>query len=99
MASMVSFTSAHHEGEFVGVLAGGGHPDGAGPVVVEVSQLVGQHLDVLGLQAGGVLDDVVAGGVDGALPHRLGDQEEVVPGREERFILQQQVSREISYES
>ena len=65
------------------VLAGGGHPDGAGPVVVEVGQLVGEHLDVLGLEAGGVLDDVVAGGVDGALPHRLGDEEEVIPGREE----------------
>ena len=70
----------------MGVLAGGGHPDSAGPVVVEVGQLVGQHLDVLGLQAGGVLDDVVAGGVDGALPHGLGDEEEVVPGREENYF-------------
>ena len=72
-------TLTHEEGELVGVLAGGGHPHCPRPVVVEVGQLVGQLLDVLGLQAGGVLDDVVTGGVDGALPHRLGDQEEVVP--------------------
>ena len=63
----------------MGVLAGRRHAHRARPVVVEVRQLVGQLLDVLGRQAGGVLDDVVAGGVDGALPHRLGDQEEVVP--------------------
>ena len=43
-----------------------------------MGQLVRQLLEVVGLQAGGVLDDVVAGGVDGALPHGLGDQEEVV---------------------
>ena len=67
------------EGELVRVLAGRRHAHRPRPVVVEVRQLVGQLLDVLGRQAGGVLDDVVAGGVDGALPHRLGDQEEVVP--------------------
>ena len=61
------------------ILAGRRHAHGARPVVVEVGQLVGQLLDVLRLQARGVLDDVVAGGVDGALPHRLGHQEEVVP--------------------
>lgn len=84
-------TNPHQEGELVGVLAGGGHPDGAWPVVIEVGQLVRQHLDVLGLQAGGILDDVVAGGVDGALPHRLGDQEEVVPGREEIYFKEKQI--------
>ena len=67
------------EGELVRVLAGRRHAHRPRPVVVEVRQLVGQLLDVLGLQAGGVLDDVVTGGVDGSLPHRLGDQEEVVP--------------------
>ena len=61
------------------VLAGRRHAHRPRPVVVEVGQLVGQLLDVLGRQARGVLDDVVAGGVDGALPHRLRDQEEVVP--------------------
>ena len=65
------------------VLAGRRHAHRPRPVVVEVRQLVGQLLDVLGRQAGGVLDDVVAGGVDGALPHRLRDQEEVVPEDEE----------------
>ena len=49
------------------------------PVVVEVGQLVGQTLDVLRLQPRGVLDYIVAGGVDRALPHRLGHQVEVVP--------------------
>ena len=40
----------------MGVLAGGGNADGAGPVVVEMSQLVGQLLEVLGGQTRGVLD-------------------------------------------
>ena len=51
------------------VLAGRGHTHGAGPVVVEVSQLVSQLLEVLWLQPAGVLHHVVAGRVDGALPH------------------------------
>ena len=53
----------------MGVLAGGGNTDGPGPVVVEVGQLVRQLLQVLRLQPRGVLHHVVAGGVDGALPH------------------------------
>ena len=51
------------------VLAGGGNTDGAGPVVVEVSQLVCELLEMLRLQPRGVLHHVVAGRVDGALPH------------------------------
>ena len=53
----------------VSVLAGGGNTDSAGPVVVEVGQLVRQLLEVLRLQAAGVLHHVVTGRVDGALPH------------------------------
>ena len=53
----------------MGVLAGGGNTDSARPVVVEVGQLVRQLLEVLGLEAAGVLHHVVAGRVDGALPH------------------------------
>ena len=51
------------------VLAGGGNTDGAGPVVVEVGELVRQLLQVLRLQSRGVLDHVVAGRVHGPLPH------------------------------
>ena len=43
----------------MGVLAGGGNSDGAGPVVVEMSQLVGQLLEVLGGQTGGVLNTTI----------------------------------------
>ena len=68
-------------------LAGGGHHHGPRPVVIEVGQLVRQLLEVIGLQAGGVLDDVVAGGVDGALPHGLGDKEEVISLREGDNII------------
>ena len=48
---------ADQEGELVGVLAGGGHPHRARPVVVEVGQLVRQLLDVLRLEARVVFDD------------------------------------------
>ena len=81
----------------VSVLADSWHPHSPGPVVVEVSQLVRQHLQLLwiktcnisvsktdqevtSLLTGGVLDDVVVGGVHRALPHRLRHEEEVVPG-------------------
>ena len=63
------------------ILTGGGNTDSAGPVVVEVGQLVSQLLEVLRLEPAGVLHHVVAGRVDGALPHRLRHQEEVVPER------------------
>ena len=53
----------------VGVLAGGGNTDSAGPVVVEVGELVSQLLEVLRLEPASVLHHVVAGRVDGALPH------------------------------
>ena len=61
------------------ILAGGRHPDRARPVVVEVGELVGERLDVLWQQPGGVLHYVVGGRVDGALVHRLRDEEEVIP--------------------
>lgn len=71
------------------------HLSSTGPIVVEMSQLVGQLLEVLGRKSGGILhtftstrleserlaylDHVVTGGVDGALSHGLRDEEEVVP--------------------
>merc|ERR1712055_1147760 len=70
---------SHQEGQFVGVLARSWDTHCAWPVVVEVSQLVRQLLEMVRLQARSVLDDVVAGGVYCALPNRLGNQEEVVP--------------------
>ena len=51
----------------MGVLAGSGNSDGAGPVVVEVGQLVRHLLEVLGLEAAGVLHHVVASLVNHAL--------------------------------
>ena len=60
-------TLTHEEGELVSVLTGSRDPDRARPVVVEVSQLVGQLLQVLGLQTRGVLHHVVAGGVHSSL--------------------------------
>ena len=51
----------------MGVLAGSGNSDSAGPVVVEVGQLVRQLLEVLGLEAAGFLHHVVASGVNHAL--------------------------------
>ena len=61
------------------ILARSGDPDGAGPVVVEVGELVGERLDVLGQQPRGILHHVVGSGVDGTLVHRLRHQEKVVP--------------------
>jgi tyrosyl-tRNA synthetase len=49
------------------------------PVKVHVGHLVGQLLEVVWLEAAGVVDHVVVGGAYSALTHRLADQEEVVP--------------------
>ena len=68
-----------YQAYLVSKLTGSGDSDGAGPVVVEMGQLVGQLLDVLRLEAAAVLHHVVASGVDCPLPHRLADQEEIVP--------------------
>ena len=61
------------------VLARSRNTDSSGPVVIEVGQLVRQLLEVLRLQGTGVLQHVIARGVDGPLPYRLTHQEEVVP--------------------
>ena len=77
----------------MGVLAGSRHPDGARPVVVHVGQLVADlgtgvmvtpetsaHLlDDVRLEPRVVVDHYVVSGRDGALPHVLRHQEEVVP--------------------
>ena len=78
---MEKSVSTHQEGKLVCILAGRGHPHSSRPVVVEVGELVGQSLDVLWHQAGGVLHYVVGCGVHSALVHRLGHEEEVVPKR------------------
>ena len=49
------------------------------PVVVQVSELVREALEVVWLQASSVMDDVVAGGCDCALADGLAHQEEVKP--------------------
>ena len=50
-----------------GILARSRHPDSARPVV----ELVGERLDMLRQQPGGVLHHIVGGGVDGAMVHGL----------------------------
>ena len=70
---------ADQEGHLVGVLAGGGHTDGAGPVVVQVSELVRESLHSVRVHSHRVIDHVVMRWGHCALAYRLGHQEEVVP--------------------
>ena len=49
------------------------------PVVVEVAQLVGEPLHVVGFEATGVTDDVEVGRSDRPLTHTLTRQEEIIP--------------------
>ena len=69
----------YKESKLVSILTGSRDPDSARPVVVEMGELVGERLDVLWQQAGGILHHIVRGWVDSALVHRLRDKEEVVP--------------------
>ena len=78
----------HKEGKLVRILARSTHPDSARPVVVEVGELVGERLDVYRQQPGGVLYQIVGGGVDGALVHGLQHKEEVVPKQDVVKIMQ-----------
>ena len=71
----------------MGVLTRGGHSYSAGTVKVEMGQLVGQPLQLVGLKPALVHDNVVAGRVDGALPDRLGHQEEIVPLRQGHSVV------------
>ena len=71
--------NTHRERQLVRLVARSGHPDSAGPVVVEVGELLGERLDVKRQPPGDVLYHIVGGGVDGALVHGLRYKEEVVP--------------------
>ena len=70
------------------ILARSRNPHSARPVVVKMGELVGESLDVLGHQTGGVLHYVVGCGVHSALVHRLGHEEEVVPRRWIKTIIE-----------
>ena len=61
------------------IVARSRHPDSAGPVVLEVGNLLGERLYVQRQQPRDVLYHIVGGGVDGALVHRLRYKDEVVP--------------------
>ena len=59
------------------------YTDSSGLVVVKLREFISELLDVVRLESGVVLDDVVGGGVDGPLPDALADDEEIVAsGRE-----------------
>ena len=64
------------------VLAHHRNTNGAGPVEVEMSQLVGQDLDLSRLKSTGVFDYIVRRGVDRSLAHGLRNQVEIVPLRQ-----------------
>ena len=80
-------TFANEDSELVGVLTRGGHPPCLWPVVVLLTQLVSQLLDVLRLEATIILDHIVGGGVDGSLLHRLTHEEKVVRVRQSHNIV------------
>lgn len=70
------------EGQLVRVLTHGRDPGRAGPVVVQMALLVRQHLQVVDLQPGRVVDDVVRGGRNRPLADRLRHDVEVRPERD-----------------
>ena len=64
------------------VLAHHWNTNGAGPVEVEMSQLVGQDLDLSRLKSTGVFNYIIRRGVDRSLAHGLRNQVEIVPLRQ-----------------
>jgi len=62
----------------VRILARSWNSNSARPVIVQMRQLVSELLQVVRLETGSVLDDIVAGRIHGSLPNGLRNQEEVV---------------------
>lgn len=70
----------HKEGQLASVLDRGRNADSPGPVVIQVTEHEGQHLEVIHReQDPGVDADVEVDRVDGPLADALRDEEEVVP--------------------
>ena len=64
-------------GELLGEDDGCRGGDGAGPVEVHVGEGVGDLLEDLDVEGGGVAEDAAVGGLDAALADRLRDEVEV----------------------
>ena len=71
----------HKESKLVCILARSGNPDSARPVVVQVTQFVGQLLQVIWGEARVIPDHIIGRWVDSALSHTLGHKEKIIPGK------------------
>lgn len=80
-------TLTSQKSQFVGILAWGRDADCAWPVEVQVGELVGKPLHVLGLQCRRVVDDVEVCGCHRSLTYTLGDQIEVIPFRPGHVVV------------
>lgn len=69
---------SNQQSQLVGVLNDSWDTSASTPVVIQVSVLVCQDLQLIWLQATGIVDDIVASRRDCALTNRLRDEEEVV---------------------
>ena len=99
LAGLLVKTLPHEEGELVSVLAGGGHPHCPGPVVVQMTQLVCQLLEMIWREARVVLDHVIGRGIDGALPHTLRHEEEIIPGKYKKIVQRESEDRKVDLTS
>ncbi len=69
---------SNKEGQLVSVLTRGGDSDGSLPIIVQMTQLVGQSLQLIRGKSALVEDDIVRHRSDRTLPDALRNQEEVV---------------------
>lgn len=77
---------ADQQRQLVRVLNDGRYTRASAPVVVEMRVLVRQHLQLIRRESAVVVDDVVAGGRDGALADGLADQVEVETEEKKLFL-------------
>jgi len=66
-------------GEFVGILTGSRHSDGSKIVVVHVTHLVSDELELVCIESILITKDVVVGRTNGSLTGSARDQVKVVP--------------------
>jgi len=69
-------------GKFVGILARGRDCDGSRPVVVEVTQFVGDPLEFVSVQRSNIMDHNEGARTDRPLASSSRNQEKVIPGKE-----------------
>lgn len=83
-------------GNQVGIVGGGNHGDGAGTAGKRVAEVIGEGLQLVGLELVVIVDNVVVGGTAGSLDTFVGTKEEVKLARMADGCVDDCTSRDVA---